>query len=1727
MSVSDRIAAYWPFNSTHGASVTDDYTGTHAIDGGTAGTASGKVREALDLELDDSDFRSVSDATGIRQLKGCTVWVNLESAAADMVILSKGSSVANDDQSIKLWYDQSEGVFSYTVGDNTTSTTVSSTGLSISTGTWYFIRCATDGERQTIWVNETLYGSDDYRAPLSEIGVLYIGRDVSGNYFDGLIDELAVYSTAPTRADGAVFYNGGDGLSLPEFDSLPGPSGRGGFCNRWKPPTFAESDDGVLYVANGKRPVQAFDGYGAFRSAGVPSPGTAPTLDSSGTGRIIGDLYGYVRFLDADGRVSSMSPISDVLKASGDSRGSITGATNAAPIVITSASHGLSTGTRVRITGQQGNTAANGFWYVTSIDANSFSLDGSVGNGDWLASPSPNLTITEQQAGRTAVNEVQTLSISSASSGGSFTLTFDGEESSAIAYNASAATIEGVFDSMGSVGNGNVACAGGDVGTADVTFTFSGDFAGIDVPLLTADTTNLLGAAVDVEVATLVDGNAGTDEVQTFALYGTPTGGTFTLTFDGQTTGALNYNDSAATVDTALEALSNIGAGDVAVTGGPLPGSSLTITFGGALTETNVANITCDPGSLTGGSISASVAETTPGDAGLGESLAAYFRFEETSGNVSYDTIATNTLVGSGASAVSGKQGNAIYISGAARVDSTPHGNCLPLVGTSWSTSLWVYVRGTGSVAYIWQAATSTGWQASPADGWYVMQDVADSNKIKFKVRVSGSEALSLSGPATSSSTWYHIVVTKSSSGSVNLYVDGTLQSTGSYDFTYPTGVKLGVGDANYYYDEWAIWQSRELSAAEVTSLYNSGSGLGYPLSGGTDEVQTVTVAGSPAQGTFSLTFGGDTATINYDDTAAEVETALEALSSIGSGNVSCAGGPLPGTAVTVTFENDLGSQDVALLTVNDDLLQYSLDETTQGSPIQSEVQRLSPDLTPVSGTWTVTFDSQTTSSLAYDITSSALQTALEGLSSIGSGNIAVTGGPLATAPFVCTFQGALADADQNAMTTASSLLAEPPTITITETTKGLAARNEIQQITVNNVSSGSFTLTYSGQTTTEIQFDGTASDIDTALENLSNIDAVTVTGGPLTTSPISVEFAGSLANTDVALMTATTSSLYNGGWATGASQIEYTAVAVPADIRVTKKQILRTKTGNADVAYIDIETSELNQSIFASTKTDDDLTSADLVVLRDSDGVDHNLNRHDEPPDWKTSISSFQNRLFMAGDYIETAGAAQVDGTDADGVATDWPSIFDERSFYGEAASDGYVIDTINVDDQQLTLTDNAETSTKTDNYRLRYAPPEQQRVYHSWLTAINAYPESFYRLSPFQVSRDTRDGMLVGTFSFDGRMFIAFENAIYRYAFNTDPAQAPEGDGTASVAVPRGLANPHCVAYADDIVYCLDHQGVFRFDGSSVEGVSQLVKPVFTGNHSDLNINWNYADYFHASYFASERVVRFFVVLGGGPYPRHSLCYNVDTGSWWVEAYPFALTSSTVASVDGSLRVLLGAEGRRIFVLDGQREGTRSNADVLRGTATGTGISSVSDSAASFTSNLVGLPVSIVSGTGVGQQRIISSVSSTTLYVRGEWGTRPDTTSVYQIAGVDWSIRTGKLRLTPTNGENLNRHLTVTWTPTINAQSMSLTIRQDFNATGIESERTVAANDADGFAVTEDSALRDVDMTTFDGSASTTFPSVRQNHANQPALVDFTLTGTTNQEQHEIHDLAVSGAS
>ncbi len=106
-------------------------------------------------------------------------------------------------------------------------------------------------------------------------------------------------------------------------------------------------------------------------------------------------------------------------------------------------------------------------------------------------------------------------------------------------------------------------------------------------------------------------------------------------------------------------------------------------------------------------------------------------------------------------------------------------------------------------------------------------------------------------------------------------------------------------------------------TAANLQSIYLLADRGGTLTTNGTGtaDQQTITITGTPSGGTFPLCFGGQTTAVLFSASAANVLTALQALSSIGASNATCTGGPLPGTPVVVTFAAALATKFQTLLT--------------------------------------------------------------------------------------------------------------------------------------------------------------------------------------------------------------------------------------------------------------------------------------------------------------------------------------------------------------------------------------------------------------------------------------------------------------------------------------------------------------------------------------------------------------------------------------------------------------------------------------------------------------------------------------------------------------------------------------------------------------------------------------------------------------------------------------------
>jgi PKD repeat protein len=104
-----------------------------------------------------------------------------------------------------------------------------------------------------------------------------------------------------------------------------------------------------------------------------------------------------------------------------------------------------------------------------------------------------------------------------------------------------------------------------------------------------------------------------TTETQTLRVTGS-TGGTFTLTFRGETTAPLAFNATAADIAAALTALGVVETDDLVVTGGPVNTGNVTLLWKGQFRQTNIEQPTASGAGLTGTSPQVTVNTTVQGN---------------------------------------------------------------------------------------------------------------------------------------------------------------------------------------------------------------------------------------------------------------------------------------------------------------------------------------------------------------------------------------------------------------------------------------------------------------------------------------------------------------------------------------------------------------------------------------------------------------------------------------------------------------------------------------------------------------------------------------------------------------------------------------------------------------------------------------------------------------------------------------------------------------------------------------------------------------------------------------------------------------------------------------------------------------------------------------------------------------------------------------------------------
>ena len=190
------------------------------------------------------------------------------------------------------------------------------------------------------------------------------------------------------------------------------------------------------------------------------------------------------------------------------------------------------------------------------------------------------------------------------------------------------------------------------------------------------------------------------------------------------------------------------------------------------------------------------------------------------------------TAVG-GLTYTTGKSGNAFTFNGTSAYVELPNNMFNSFTG-DFSISLWFYSPSFSGFKTLiatdfFNGATSFGWNL-----------YLNGSTLVFDIYNGGDVILNSSG-SIPINTWTNVVVTRKATTSTKIYVNGTLNASNTsiinpaYNTTqYCTigNIKYSASGLTYYYngsiDEANIW-AKELTATDVTALYNSGAGKFYP----------------------------------------------------------------------------------------------------------------------------------------------------------------------------------------------------------------------------------------------------------------------------------------------------------------------------------------------------------------------------------------------------------------------------------------------------------------------------------------------------------------------------------------------------------------------------------------------------------------------------------------------------------------------------------------------------------------------------------------------------------------------------------------------------------------------------------------------------------------------------------------------------------------------------------
>ena len=227
-SLATDLVSYWELEEASGTRI-DSHGSNNLSDNNTVLSATGIQGNGADFEKSNSEYLSITDAsqTGLDLTTNASFAWFMKPESVDIVnyyILSKGGAT---EISYRIEHDDDRLRFSVSSNGSTdTSESYVSSGL-FTVGNWYHCAITWDNGVIKFYIDGSLVKTTDISGTLTSIysgtGEFRLGDCINGRFFDGILDEVGVWSRTLTDTDIANLYNSGAGIPYHLSDS-PSPS---------------------------------------------------------------------------------------------------------------------------------------------------------------------------------------------------------------------------------------------------------------------------------------------------------------------------------------------------------------------------------------------------------------------------------------------------------------------------------------------------------------------------------------------------------------------------------------------------------------------------------------------------------------------------------------------------------------------------------------------------------------------------------------------------------------------------------------------------------------------------------------------------------------------------------------------------------------------------------------------------------------------------------------------------------------------------------------------------------------------------------------------------------------------------------------------------------------------------------------------------------------------------------------------------------------------------------------------------------------------------------------------------------------------------------------------------------------------------------------------------------------------------------------------------------------